>query len=73
MPHSVDELRKRADNQLLEVLGANAYIEALALMRELEDLVQDLSAEEAAAALSCFQTLVALRYAARQQEEQGQE
>jgi hypothetical protein len=64
-PPEVTDLKAWADNKLLNVMGAPAYMEACALMRELEDLVADMEPIKAAEALSTFNTLVALRYAER--------
>lgn len=64
-PAEVKDLKAWADERLLNVMGAPAYIEACALMRELEDLVEHLEPFAAAEALSTFGTLVALRYAER--------
>lgn len=62
---ALNALITTGDNRLLEVLGADAYMEACALMRELEELVEALEMDKASEALSTFSTLIALRYAER--------
>jgi len=61
----IEDLRKLADDQLLKVLGSEAYMQACVLMDELEQLVQPLHQTEAAMVLSTFGSLMALRYAER--------
>lgn len=60
--------RARADATLLDALGASRYMHAMALMRELESLVEHVDAGPAAQALSAFSSLVALRYVDRRRD-----
>jgi len=63
---ALDDLITATDNRMLEALGgADAYMEACALMRELEELVEALEPEQVSEALSAFSSLIALRYAER--------
>jgi hypothetical protein len=67
-PEEVKEAKDLADAMLLNALGASPYMHALALMRELEDLVRPLDPGPAAEALSAFSSLVAFRYAERRRD-----
>jgi DNA-binding transcriptional regulator YiaG len=62
---ALNDLITAGDNRLLEALGADAYMEACALMRELEELVEALEPPKVSEALSTFSSLMALRYAER--------
>lgn len=62
---NLDVLLEDADNRLLELLQAPAYVEACALVRELEDLLADLDQDKRTEALSTFHTIVILRSARR--------
>jgi hypothetical protein len=57
--------RAQADSTLLDALGASRYMHAMALMRELETLVEHVDPVPEAEALTAFSSLVALRYAQR--------
>jgi hypothetical protein len=61
----LNDLIAAADSQLLEAFGAEAYLDACALMRELEDLADSLGPPKVSEALSAFSSLLALRYAGR--------
>lgn len=61
----VNQLKQLADDKLLSALGLDAYMEACALMRELEELCEHLNAQREAEALSYFTSLLTLRYAGR--------
>lgn len=63
--NALDDLITATDDRMLEALGADAYMEACALMRELEELVEALEPEQVSEALSAFSSLIALRYAER--------
>lgn len=64
----LDALKARADGVLLHVFGTEAYMSACALMAGLENLTADMEPLQAAAAISAFNSLVALRYAERRRD-----
>lgn len=64
----IERLKDEADTTLIAVLGASGYMHACALLRELDGLVGELEPPKAAAALSAFNSLVALKYAERRRD-----
>jgi len=61
-------LKAQADDALLSALGADAYMEVLALIRELEDYVMGLEPADAAQALASINSLLVFRYAERRRD-----